>query len=206
MIDKGKVLATGLFNHLNEKQIEKLLSSIEQVTAAKETIIIQEGEKADACFILIDGVCQVYTHNDAGDEIILARLEIGAYFGEQALLNEVPGKRNAYVRAVSDVTLYKINHETFLETVVIDKHLLKELEKAETAHKRAEEKLKESEEIYCKVIENIYDIVYSSYADGTLYFVSPNVQSITGYKPEEIIGKKVRFDICMDVCSPRPLP
>ena len=55
-------------------------------------------------------------------------------------------------------------------------------------HKQAEDKLKESEEKYRKVIENIHDIVYSSYADGTLYFISPNVLSIIGYKPEEIIG------------------
>ncbi|MFC1561014.1 PAS domain S-box protein [Candidatus Latescibacterota bacterium] len=57
-----------------------------------------------------------------------------------------------------------------------------------TKHKQAEDKLKESEEKYRKVIENIYDIVYSSSTDGTLNFISPNVLSIIGYKPEEIIG------------------
>ena len=58
----------------------------------------------------------------------------------------------------------------------------------EEERKRFEERLKESEKKYRKIVENIYDIIYSYYADGTIDFVSPNVLSIAGYKPEEIIG------------------
>ena len=60
-----------------------------------------------------------------------------------------------------------------------------------TEHKKVEDKLKENQEKYRKIVENIYDIVYSSYADGILYFVSPNVLLLTGFKPEEIIGHNI---------------
>jgi len=50
--------------------------------------------------------------------------------------------------------------------------------------------LQESEEKYRDLVENINDVIYSVDINGIVTYVSPAVESIIGYKPSEIIGKK----------------
>lgn len=62
-----------------------------------------------------------------------------------------------------------------------------ELEDEIVKRKQVEESLRQSEEKYRSIIENIYDFIYSAKTDGTITFITPNV-SAWGYTPEEIIG------------------
>ncbi|MCZ6893912.1 MAG: PAS domain S-box protein [Gammaproteobacteria bacterium] len=63
-----------------------------------------------------------------------------------------------------------------------------------TERKRAEETLKESEDRFRALIENTLDIITLLGPDGTILFESPSIERVLGYKPEELVGRKV-FDI-----------
>ncbi|WP_462273204.1 PAS domain-containing protein, partial [Methanohalophilus sp.] len=53
----------------------------------------------------------------------------------------------------------------------------------------AQEELRKSEKRYKDLVENINEIIYVLDKNATITYISPNVESISGYKPEEVIGK-----------------
>jgi PAS domain S-box-containing protein len=57
-----------------------------------------------------------------------------------------------------------------------------------TEHKKFEQKLKESEEKYRFLINNILDEVIEFDMSGKITYVSPQVFDLLGYTPEEVIG------------------
>ena len=59
-----------------------------------------------------------------------------------------------------------------------------------TERKRMEEALRESEEKFRRIFDNVYDIYYRTDAQGIITDISPSVRQF-GYTPEELIGRQV---------------
>jgi PAS domain S-box-containing protein len=58
-----------------------------------------------------------------------------------------------------------------------------------TEQKEAEEKLKVSEEKYRNIVDNLIDMIIILDLKGNFQYISPQVYDISGFKPEEVIGK-----------------
>ncbi len=58
-----------------------------------------------------------------------------------------------------------------------------------TSRKRAEQALMESEERLRLLVEHASDLVYRTDANGVFTFMNPPVLDLTGYSPEEVIGR-----------------
>jgi PAS domain S-box-containing protein len=60
-----------------------------------------------------------------------------------------------------------------------------------TDRKRAEDALRESEEKYRSLVENLNDVICSTDLEGRVTYVSPAIEQITGYPGNDIIGRPI---------------
>jgi PAS domain S-box-containing protein len=60
-----------------------------------------------------------------------------------------------------------------------------------TERKASEEMLRRSEKKYRKIFENVQDLFYQADTDGRITDISPSIEKYSGYRPEELIGKKI---------------
>lgn len=61
-----------------------------------------------------------------------------------------------------------------------------------SGRKLAEKSLREAEQKYRTLVENLIEIVYRLDENAFISYISPNVEDIIGYSPSEIVGKKLK--------------
>jgi MFS family permease len=102
--------STTLFSPLPPTTRERLAAHLVPVTAPAGTEVVRQGETGDLFYIIATGRIEVLE-----DDRHVAELGPGDYFGEIALLNDVP--RVATCKATTDVALYSLERERFISAV-----------------------------------------------------------------------------------------
>lgn len=113
-----------LFRSLSKKDLDRIESWTEVASYEPGEIIVREAEEGDYMYVVLDGSVEVFVVDDDGQVVVLAELFKGNYFGEQALLPDGPGKRNANVRANGASTLVKVAKKYFQLIVNHDNKLM----------------------------------------------------------------------------------
>ena len=96
---------------LSHAVLEDLVSRMTLEKVPDGTAVVSQGEVGDRLYIVKDGEAEVVARGEDGRETDLATLSKNDYFGEIALIRDVP--RTATVRARGPVELYALDREDF---------------------------------------------------------------------------------------------
>ena len=107
----GLVQGVHMFAPLDRTALEGLARQLTRLEVEAGAMVFDEGEPGDQFFIIESGVVEVWH-----DGTLLRREEAGDYFGEIALLRDVP--RTAQVRAVAPTVLRGLDRKAFLDAVL----------------------------------------------------------------------------------------
>ena len=99
-----------IFAPLPGGSLEHLSARLVPMRVDPETVIVREGDPGDRFYIVVEGEVEVLQEGK-----LVSELEAGAYFGEIALIRDVP--RTATVVARTPVVLYALDREDFLAAV-----------------------------------------------------------------------------------------
>jgi uncharacterized protein YhbP (UPF0306 family) len=113
-VDFHRDLVYSLFRDLPERDVETVGAQLRTLDVAEGDVIVRQGAPADKFFIIVDGEVEV-VHDGDGGEKQLATLGRGQFFGEIAILRDMP--RAASVRALKPTTLFAMESEVFRSLV-----------------------------------------------------------------------------------------
>jgi MFS family permease len=105
------IAAVPLFEPLAPTSLEKLARAALQETVRAGTRVVSEGERGDTFYVVVEGSFVV-----SSDDQQLRTLGPGGFFGEIALLRDVP--RTATVSAATDAAVLAIRRMDFLSAVL----------------------------------------------------------------------------------------
>ncbi len=135
------IIKIRLFKSLNRDELLTIHEWTEVVMVGPGDFILKESQPGNAMYVVLEGTVEIFTLDSDGKIVILAHLKTGDYFGEQSLMPDSKGKRNAFARAEKASRLIKIPKEYFRLILNRDSDLAKELKKK---HEEQKQKLKDA--------------------------------------------------------------
>lgn len=105
-----RLLANPLFAKVPPSNVSSMLERLQRIELAAGTTLLREGEPGDCCYFLESGRAEVI-RGAGSEQQVLAELEVGACFGEEALLADRP--RNATVTLLEDGVVLRLARQDF---------------------------------------------------------------------------------------------
>jgi uncharacterized membrane protein len=101
-----------LFESLDDKAARELCQLLEPLDSKAKTVLFRAGDAGDSMYLIERGRVRICVQAKDGEEVILAELGRGDFFGEMALLDGEP--RSAEAVVAEDAKLALLSREHFL--------------------------------------------------------------------------------------------
>ena len=94
-----------LFSILTESQANAVADAVIKRRFKRSEMIVEQGKKSNALFILLNGRARVVTADSRGREVILATLQPGDHIGEMSLIDNEPHSATVRAEVQTDVLM-----------------------------------------------------------------------------------------------------
>lgn len=102
-----------LFSDLSKNAFIQLMEQMQMRDVSPDELIIREGDVDSEMFIISSGLVKVTRAAETGQDVVLAQLGEGTFFGEMALLSQSP--RSASVIAIEPTTLFVVSRQVITQ-------------------------------------------------------------------------------------------
>ena len=104
-----------LFASLHDEEAEELVTLLQSRPVPAGTLLFRAGENGDAMYLIQSGRIRIAVDDSEGQQIVLAELAQGDFFGEMSLID---GKqRSADAHVIEDAQLSVLSRENFLRYI-----------------------------------------------------------------------------------------
>lgn len=100
-----------LFKRLEPHELEHLAEEVDQVNYQAGQTIFHEHDRGDALYIVEEGNVRIWVMDEDVNEVTLAELKPGDFFGELAVLDR--GERSSSATALTDIHLHRLSSDDF---------------------------------------------------------------------------------------------
>ncbi len=125
-VTADRIRAIPIFSVLDPEIVNSVVKFFASETAQPERVITAEGDIGDNLYLIVRGKVEVLKRMPDGENVSLATLSDGDYFGEIALLRAVP--RTATVKALTHCVLLTMHRRHFLNFIKQNPELKKKVE------------------------------------------------------------------------------
>lgn len=106
-----KLLQMRTFQLVPPSNLQAMFMRMQEVTVDPGKVIVKQGEEGDYFYVIMSGRCIVTREQPNQKPVRLAELDVGACFGEEALISN--SKRNATVTALIRSKLMRLSKDDF---------------------------------------------------------------------------------------------
>ena len=126
-----RLRALSLFRDLSSKELDIVSDLLHEREYLEHEVLFDEGEEGHAIYIIVSGHVLICRNSDPKKNLI-ADLGPGSFFGELALLRDVP--RTASVVSLTDVSLWTLDRDGFLAAVAYSPQLVQSVDDHARGH------------------------------------------------------------------------
>lgn len=104
-----------IFAGLGDEDLDIIAKEMKRREFSAGDMLFREGDPGDEMFVVVSGAVMIFVTNQTGEEILLAEVKAGSYFGEMSIIDKI--ERSAACRVIEESVLLALHADDFMNII-----------------------------------------------------------------------------------------